>query len=280
MTLALFVAALTVSFTASNTSAANIDLLSSTNATWTADAGIPSHATCTIAPRVSGDSVVASWTMNKGTWDSVWVSVVGTLTSPGLLHGADSIKTLYKNNDSAGCVIRLTQYNGTMWQEAPYLNGLVGLQAVNLPLNVTTFPQLKFATTDPTGTFNLDSVKTISFVSNKNPTVLTATPGVTGVYKIMGLTVTTNGASGTLVAQAKPINNMNIHIASNGFTTTKQGMYSISLYSVNGALVNRVSSQFAAGFNKIDFSKLGSGICIAKISGNGFTASNRLVLSK
>lgn len=255
------------------TAAESIDLLSSTNATWSTSVG---KSTCTIGARSSGDSVVATWTVDSGGWSDTWVSI---LCSPLVsLAGADSIKVLYENNNVSGYSLRLTLSDATMWESTAYLNGLVGLQAVNFPINATTFPQFKFAATDPNGTFDVSKISTISFINNTNPTVLTASTPVSGVYKIIGLHVITSGASVRQSPVSKAL--ASNQIASTGITLATPGIYTVALYSASGALQHRMTSQFAAGFNRIDFSRFGSGVCIAKITGKGYASSARLIIGK
>jgi len=251
--------------------AGSIDLLSSSNATWTKDVG---NATCTIGPRSSGDSLMATWTVDSGGWNNTWVSIVGTpLVS---LHGADTIKILYLNNNVSGFSLRLTMIvnkDTTMWQSA-YLNGLVGLQAANFPLNSTTFPQ-QFKTG---GVFNLDSLRTISFINNTNPTTIPLATPVTGVYTIKQILVITGGASVRSFAPNANRSSAAISISSVGFNAPRSGAYTVTLYGANGTLMYHMKSQYVGGFNKFDFSNLGLGVCFAKVSGNGFAAASRLVI--
>ena len=249
-------------------SPASINLLLSTNAAWTADVG---NSTCTFAPRSSGDSLVATWKVDSGGWNTTWVSLVATLSVS--LSGADSIKILYKNNNANGFSLRLTMKDGTMWQSLLYLNGLSGLQLAAFALNAAGFPQ-QFATG---GTFSVDSIKSISFVNNTNPTTLTAA-GVTGVYTITQVLVTKGSSSVERSTSSLSLKTGSIRISSDGFSVPRGGEYAVSVYRANGACINTSRQQCAPGFNRVNFSKNGSGIFIAKVSGKGFSASSRLVI--
>ncbi len=273
--LAIFVSALTVSFSL-NSSAGTINLLSSDNVTWTADVG---NATCTLLPRVSGDSIAASWTMKPGAWNNTWISIYGKPLVD--FSNADSIKIAYTNDNKDGFSIRLTiivNLDTSMWQ-SPYLNGHPLPQAATLPLNSTTFP-IQFAKTG--STFRLDSLKSISFINNTNPTTIAAGTTVTGNYNITQLIATTKGAS-----SVKPTANIEsristgaIKISTSGFVAPMAGTYTVSIYNVNGAMVRTFNGNYKAGLNAIDFSKIGAGSFIVKVLGNGLTGSDRLVLSK
>jgi hypothetical protein len=214
--------------------------------------------------------------MNLGTWSNTWVGLV--ITPLVSLSGSDSIKIIYEDNDVDGFALRITLKDGTMWQAAAYLNG-TGLQGANFPLNVATFPQHKDSASAPDGIFIVDSIKTFLFVSNKNPTVLTSA-GANGVLKLSQVLVTTAASSAKPFCRSLSSSGGLVQIASNGFMASKAGIYTVSLFGANGALIYRSTSQCSAGFNKVDFPKLCSGICIAKVTSNGFTATNRLILGK
>jgi hypothetical protein len=257
-------------------SATSIDLLSSTNATWTADAGIPANATCTLLPRTSGDSISADWTMKTGLWSNTWISILGKpLVS---LTSADTFKVLYTNNNADGFSLRLTiiaNFDTSMWQSA-YLNGVSGLQAAVLPLNSTVFP-IQFAKTG--STFRLDSLKSISFINNTNPTTIASGTTITGKYTITQLLATVGSAA------VKPSTMVDSHtgsiqISSTGFFAPKEGGYAVSIYKVNGTLARISNGNYKIGINTIDFSKIGPGVFIIKVSGNGFEGSSRLILNK
>jgi hypothetical protein len=267
----LFVMLVIMATTACPTAASPLELLSSTNAVWTADVG---NSTCAIAPRVSGDSIVATWKVNSGLWTNTWVSIVATMSVSSA--GADSIKLLYANNDSAGFSLRLTLRDTTMWQAPAYLNGLVGLQAASFVLNATSFPQTQ-AKPGTVGVFNVDSIRTISFVSNKNPTTLTSA-GSTGVFKIFSVKITRSSASVKKSPNFVSSVRASLDISSSGFFAPKAGIYSVLLFRANGTLIRNFSARYPAGFNKIDFSQLGSGVFVAKVSGNGCNSASHLIV--
>jgi hypothetical protein len=267
----LFVMLVIMATTACPTAASPLELLSSTNAVWTADVG---NSTCAIAPRISGDSIVATWKVNSGLWTNTWVSIVATMSVS--TAGADSIKLLYANNDSAGFSLRLTLRDTTMWQAPAYLNGLVGLQAASFALNATTFPQTQ-AKIGTVGVFNVDSIRTISFVSNKNPTTLTSA-GSTGVFKIFSVKITRSSALVKHPAVIASGIHGSFDVSPSGFFAPKAGLYSVLLYRANGALIRALSAQYPAGFNKVDFSRSGSGVFVVKVSGNGYNSASHLVV--
>jgi hypothetical protein len=254
-----------------NATAAAIDMLSSANATWSTSVG---KSTCTIAQAASGDSLAATWTMDSGGWTDTWISLVATPSAS--LHGADSIKVICKITSTYGFSVRLTLRDNTEWEPLTVLSGTPGtLLAGNYALNATTFPQ--FLATG--GTFSVDSIKTISFVNATNPTLLTAA-GTGGVFTITQFQIISGNTSVKPSNAIAPRSLGSLRICTTGFTTTRAGAYTISLYLANGMMVSNSTSQYSAGFNKVDFSIAGSGVYIAKVTGNGLTESNRLVFSR
>jgi hypothetical protein len=260
-----------ISFSAFAASPSSVNMLVSSNATWSIDTA---KSTLVIGTRASGDSVVATWTMQSGLWSNTWNVLVATPPA-GLFSGADSIKIIFKNTSILGFSLRLTQKDGTVYQSDGRLNGTVGLIAANYKLDSANFPQ-QWVTG---GKFNLDSVKTVSFVNNADPTVLTSA-GATGVFTILTFTVIKKSAATRFDVAARPALSANLKVSSHGVIVPSAGEYTISLYGANGATLYNMKSQLAAGFNKIDFARLGSGVHIARVSGNGISGSARVTFNK
>jgi hypothetical protein len=212
--------------------------------------------------------------MQSGLWSNTWNVLVATPPA-GLFSGADSIKIVFKNTSILGFSLRLTQKDGTVYQSDGRLNGTVGLIAANYKLDSANFPQ-QWVTG---GKFNLDSVKTVSFVNNTDPTALTV-DGATGVFTILTFTVSKKSAATRFDVAAQPVFPANLKVSSNGVIVPAAGEYAISLFGANGATIFHRKSRLAAGFNKIDFASLASGVHIARVSGNGISGSARVTFNK
>jgi hypothetical protein len=255
--------------------AAPIDLLSSDNMFWSASVG---NSTCIIAPRSSGDSLSATWKVDSGGWSTTWVAILGSLATS--LSGADSLKITYKNNNPDGYTVRLTLTDATMWEPpltSMYLNAMIGKTTANFSLDSFTFKQFKFAATDADGIYSTDKIKSISFINNTNPNLLTSA-GVSGVFTVYQMLAAMGATSVRPNADAVSRSIGSIRISPDGISVPRGGAYTVCVYSANGAVINVSRQQYAAGFNKVNFSQNGSGVFIAKVSGNGFAGSGRLVI--
>jgi hypothetical protein len=268
------IATMTVSAFAAG-SGSDINLLLSTNATWAPDVA---HGTLTVAPRNSGDSLVATWTMDSGSSATNWVVLTGTLTAAKKLNAMDSIKLIYRNDFTSGFSLRVTQNDGSIFQAPEWLNGTVGLQGWTFILDSAHFPQVTWQT--PVRPFRVDRIKSVSLVCNANPPTLTKA-GALGIFRVF-----------TLVAKAKSNASVNpfhvvsdvtpnaLRISSDGFSAPRAGRYTVAVYSASGELVRNAMRNYSAGFNAVDFSDLGSGMYVVNVAGSGITASRNLIIGK
>ncbi len=62
-------------------------------------------------------------------------------------------------------------------------------------------------------------------------------------------------------------------------TIPQKGVYQIDLYALNGRMIEQKDLLLTEGVHNIDFGKkLGSGIIIVKVKGNGLQVTSRLIL--
>lgn len=265
------VVGLAASTFASSITADTVNLLDSSKALFSIDVG---NGTLTIAPRLSKDSVITTWSMDSGGWNNTWVSLVCAVGTS--LKGADSIRIVYRNNNVSGFSLRLTLRDKTVWQSPFFLNDTAKLSGVTFKLDSLSFPQ-QWATG---GVFNADSIKSVSLVNNTNPTTLTST-GASGVFKIYQFFIKTKSSVDVKQFTNAPIPSVApIQLASNGFVASQAGKYEVSVFKSNGELVRDLTGLYSAGFNQLNFYGLGWGIFVVRINGNGGIAVNKLIIRK